>query len=358
METYRLYPKNTDRAKFLSDTITFLKFPLAVLVVVLHSDLSTKPYECMGITSEAISAPCYANLSWFFSRYLAYAAVPCFFVISGFLLFYNVQNYNKSKYLEKLQKRCKSLMLPYTVWCLIYLLLYRIIGQENFVLSQVPNLFDGSLSPIGFIYTLFIKPLDGPLWFIRNLFMMVVLSPIFYIVIKKTKYALPISLLILTQIVHSPIVESILWFSFGISFALNNFDFLFFCRKWIAIILLIVIASVVFDVAFYNYFGFHISSYFTIFKIMGVFGIGYWLVTLSPKISQNTVLNNASFTIYAYHGLAVMLLPPIIYNLVNPMGGAIILTYFLTIVIVVIIGVVLSVLINKNHIIKTILCGR
>lgn len=317
MNNYRLQSKGSDRAIILSDTINFLKFPLAVLVVILHCDLSTKPYELMGISANEISDTIYANVSWFLSRYLAYAAVPCFFVISGFLLFYNVQDYNRKTYISKLQKRCKSLLIPYISWCLIYVILYWIVGQKNLILSEIPNLFDNTLSPLRFIFIVFVKPIDGPLWFIRNLFAMVVLSPFLYYIIKRTKFMVPIALLVLTQIVHSPIIESFLWFSFGISFAVHKFDYLYFCYKWLGIITVITILSVVVDYIVYPHINSHITGYFSIFKIMTVFGIGYWCVKEFPKMAHNSVFNNSSFTIYAYHGFAVFTLIPIIYILVR-----------------------------------------
>ena len=110
MNNFKIDKADTYHTDLLSGTITFLKFPLAVLVVILHADLITKPIERIGlydlenreantILSKAndleISEPLYTNISWLLSRYLAYAAVPSFFVISGFLLFYKVKDYNR-----------------------------------------------------------------------------------------------------------------------------------------------------------------------------------------------------------------------------------------------------------------------
>lgn len=357
MNDYCLQSKDSDRAKILSNVIKFLKFPLAVLVVILHSDLSTKPFELMGLTADDLADPLYATISWLLSRYLAYAAVPCFFVISGFLLFYNVVGYDRKIYLGKLKKRCKSLLIPYISWCVIYLFLYWVVGQKNIILSEIPNLFDNSLSPLSFIVTVFVKPLDGPLWFIRNLFAMVVLSPILYYIINRTKFLLPLSLLVLTQMVHSPIIESFLWFSSGISFAVHKFDFLYFCYKWLGICLSITLLSVILDFILYPQINMHMTGYFSIFKIMTVFGIGYLCVKRFPSLSNNTILNECSFTIYAYHGFAVLIFIPLIYKIIAKWGG-VIATYAITIVLIVLMGVALSVLINSNSKIRKILCGR
>lgn len=356
MNNYNLDNISAERKDLLSATITFLKFPLAVLVVMLHADLITKPIERVGLSSLEVTEPLYTNISWFLSRYIAYAAVPSFFVISGFLLLYNVKDYDKTVYLSKLSKRVKSLLVPYTIWCLIYLLLYWLIGQENILFSEVPNLFSGELSPIQLLVNIFIKPLDGPLWFIRNLFVMVVLSLVLYAIIRRTKYLVPLFFLVLTQVVHSPIVESVLWFTFGMSFAIHRFDFLYFCRKWLNVSIPITLGIFIFDAILQP--DHHIYGHFSIFKIMSVLGIGYWCMQKHREWANNTVLNGSSFTIYAYHGLMVLLLPPLLLKTLNGVLGGVILTYFATILIVVVIGVLLSIIINKNKVVRTLLCGR
>lgn len=356
MNNYNIDSISDERKDLLSSTITFLKFPLAVLVVILHADLITKPIERVGLSNLAINEPLYTNISWFLSRYMAYAAVPSFFIISGFLLLYNVKDYDKTVYLSKLSKRVKSLLVPYTLWCLIYLLLYWLIGQENILFSEVPNLFSGELSPIQLLVNIFIKPLDGPLWFIRNLFVMVVLSPVLYAIIRRTKYLVPLFFLLLTQVVHSPIVETVLWFTFGMSFAIHRFDFLYFCRKWMPVSIAITIGVFILDAILQPEQ--HFYGHFSIFKIMSVLGLGYWCIQKHRAWADNKVLNGSSFTIYAYHGLMVLLLPPVLLRALNGMLGGVIQTYFITILLVVVTGVLLSIIINKNKVIRTLLCGR
>ena len=45
LDSYRIDRANQKQADLISRTITFLKFPLAVLVVILHANLLTKPTE-------------------------------------------------------------------------------------------------------------------------------------------------------------------------------------------------------------------------------------------------------------------------------------------------------------------------
>lgn len=358
MNQYALDALDDRRKSILSNSITFLKFPLAILVVILHVDISTKPIENIGLNNLELTEPLYMQVSWLFSRYLAYAAVPAFFIISGFLLFYNVHEYNKDIYLRKVRSRVKSLLIPYISWNLLYLLLYWLIGHENILFAEGKNIFDESYTNLNFFIALFVKPLDGPLWFIRNLFVLVLISPVLYHIIKRSWYCLPFSLLLLTQFVHNSLIETFLWFSFGLSFSIHRFDFLCFCRKYLAVSLMIVFVTVALDYMLYPYLQTHISKHSSVFKIMAVFGIGYWCVQKYNNISQHKVLNESSFTLYAYHGIAVLGLTPVVYKyLWNNTGGAI-FGYVINIIIIIILGVALSVIINRIPILRKIFCGR
>jgi len=130
------------RVKLLSNTISFLRFPLAVLVVFLHADYSIYAYETLGLTDIQLTYPIYSMVSWVMSHYIAYTAVPIFFIISVFLLFYNVPDYNFNSYKQKIQKRVKSLLVPYLTWNMLYLVAFAIIGHDNIILTEVPNILD------------------------------------------------------------------------------------------------------------------------------------------------------------------------------------------------------------------------
>ena len=74
--------------ELLSKTIGYLRFPLAVGVVLIHNKMGE-----INIQGDVIN---YKDWPWlshtmdFFSAVLPTIAVPLFFFISGFLFFYNV----------------------------------------------------------------------------------------------------------------------------------------------------------------------------------------------------------------------------------------------------------------------------
>ena len=97
--------KDDNKAELLSICINFMKFPLAIMVVVLHSTLIGKPIERVGIDNIDAIAPQYSSITWFFGNFIGNCAVPIFFIISGFLLFYNIEKYTAATYAYKMKKR-------------------------------------------------------------------------------------------------------------------------------------------------------------------------------------------------------------------------------------------------------------
>lgn len=360
IESYKIDKSDAERTDLLSATITFVKFPLAVLVVILHANILTKPVENIGITVDLASEyPVFAAVTWILSRFLAYLAVPSFFVISGFLLFYNVERLDISTYRSKLQRRIHTLIIPYIVWNIIYFVVLWIIDPKNLPLFTIYDVYH-EWNPIRLLYEVFVRPLDGPLWFIRNLFAMVIISPLFYWAARKVGLLVPLLLLCTTQFAGNSIIESLLWFSMGVSLSVMRIDFLRLCRdlvRWCGVILAI---GCIVDIYVFANTGTHsVIGYFTIFKIMLVFALGYWMIQKHRSWANNRILNNSTFMIYAYHGapqcwLLGLLLPV---GLNYGEGGAI-MAYVVTFILIVIVGVVISIPIHKSKMLSKILTGR
>lgn len=143
----------------LSKTFDLLRFPLAILVVYLHIAPVISPLAYVDVPTDAYY---YVNKT---VCLIAACAVPCFFLISGYLLVFNIKKLTISIYGEKLRKRVKTLLIPYIIWnvmAFVYLKLTR----------QWPDSVTFS--------ALFLAPANFPLWFVRNLIVMVVLFPLFW----------------------------------------------------------------------------------------------------------------------------------------------------------------------------------
>ena len=104
-----------------SECINMLRFPLAILVVFVHSfgaDIDVAQLHASVLSGAAI----YDYVRLFCSVVIARSAVPIFFIISGYLLFLKVEEYSKQVYVGKMRKRWHSLVIPYLAWNVLIVL--------------------------------------------------------------------------------------------------------------------------------------------------------------------------------------------------------------------------------------------
>lgn len=150
--------------KTLSKTFSLLRLPLAVLVVYLHIDSLPVPVsECMQMGEGAVY-----NLIKIMVVQIANLAVPCFYIISGYLLLHK-----RTDYKILLKKKARSLLLPYVLWNLIAALyIYATQRIDHFS-----------------FYGFFLSPANFPLWFLRDLIVLTLLSPVIRQIVEKMKYA-------------------------------------------------------------------------------------------------------------------------------------------------------------------------
>ncbi len=169
--------------------ITALRFPLALLVVLIHCDIAQRT---TGANSQFADI---APLCEFFSKRITAVAVPMFFVISGFLFFRGKQEFTLADYKAKLQSRVTTLVVPYVAWNLVAFLIYAAkdlaAGQSlQFPLSLnlfwgVRELSGGSVNILGQQIGATLAPVQVPLWFVRDLIVLAAASPVLHFLIKR-----------------------------------------------------------------------------------------------------------------------------------------------------------------------------
>lgn len=170
-------------------TIDNLKFVLAVAVVFIHCRI---PYA----TDYKFTIPYY--IERLFSIVLPSVAVPSFYIISGFLFFYSLQNWNTNTYILKIQRRVNTLIVPYLLWNIIpvLLVLLRVVGgslitQQEVSLSAILGVLTDNVSYHTFWdmhrNDYMFLPMNMPLWFLRELIILVFASPFIYVFIRYTK---------------------------------------------------------------------------------------------------------------------------------------------------------------------------
>lgn len=140
-------------------------------------------------------------------------AVPVFFIISGYLLF---QHYN----ISKIARRTRTVFVPFLLWSIITIAVFTFLQHVPFLSSYFNNQFQ--LTSESVFTRTFIKPLNGALWFLRDLYILVLISPIILFV-NKSRLCSNIVLLCLFIIwIIQPVrflTESGLFFYLGTYFA-------------------------------------------------------------------------------------------------------------------------------------------
>lgn len=227
-----------------SKVIDVLRFPMAILVVFIHASFLYETRDGVSIF-EGFDSSLYRAVNFLVIDNICLIAVPLFFFISGYLFFAKVKDFTFIVYKEKLKKRISSLLVPYLIWNLFVIILYFIVQH------LCPSLVSGRNKPIvdftildyigSFVSMKLVnacgvnEPIDGPLWFVRDLMVMCVLSPLVYYLNRWTKWVWPlISMLIwmfLPSFLLIPSNSAIFFFSFGSYLALNKVDFVELINK-------------------------------------------------------------------------------------------------------------------------------
>lgn len=190
--------------KELSKIIESSRFILILGVVFVHAGVHTIT------TNNAVwdfdAYPVYTNLSYFLSRMFGLVCVPLFFFFSGFLYFYR-PGFSKKVYWNKTKSRVKSLLIPYILWNLLVLAIL-FLSQTIF-----PEMMSGQtkiVTSYGFsdCVSIFTVPLANQFWYIRNLMVISVLSPVVYCVVVKMGGARIVALLFFVYVLGSTVLCS------------------------------------------------------------------------------------------------------------------------------------------------------
>ncbi len=138
---------------------------------------------------------------------LGYLSMVFFFILSGFLFYYNINR--PSEAVLKMKKRLKTLLVPYLVWFLIVSFYMLINGDYKIVLYM------------DFLEKIFLSPIDGPMWYCLALLLLMIPSPL--IVKLKNKKLMSTILLLISIIllnlrffgVIKPLLSFTKWWWYG-----------------------------------------------------------------------------------------------------------------------------------------------
>lgn len=301
-----------DSEAMFSRVIDFLRFPLIAGVVLLHS---ATPLIVVGGQTVEIGASdlhVYRIISSFLSNVLGRLAVPLFFFISGYLFFYKT-DFTRKIYGDKLKKRARSLLVPYLFWNVAMLSFYFValsipvvaawFNGPEYTWSYVMQAMWGIPGQDGMTY-----PLAYQFWFIRDLIVIVLLTPAVYWIITKTKLYGVLFLGLLWYLQWflpyvgsrgiSPVV--LFFFTLGAWFSVNRKNVIDVCNrvKWLAVFYIpVAIADVCTKGQPYNSY---IHNIGILFGILFVFVVAAALLR-KGWVRESAFLSSASFFVFAVH---------------------------------------------------------
>lgn len=259
-----------------------------------------------------------------FSEGLCRVAVPIFFLISGYLFFVRLEEWNTAVWREKLKNRVNTLLIPYLIWNLISLLYLLGRSYLAFVLLNIGDDFDiaAGYHAFGGLRAFWDSGTGGlpnnyPLWFIRDLMVFVTLAPVIHHYVRKTGIAglilLYTAYLIQLWKVPGLSLEGLFFFSFGAFLSIRKMDFAdFFQTRRIAAACIAVPLVLIMVLAYGNNdaaWG-YARRLFTPFGASCTIGMAAWLIQ-RQRMSIHPFLSQSTFFVFAAHGTIVL---PLIYT--------------------------------------------
>ncbi|MCD8305567.1 MAG: acyltransferase [Prevotella sp.] len=264
-------------------------------------------------------------------------AVPTFFFISGYLYFIKTdmaKGIAGINYVEKTKRRIKSLLIPYLSWNIIVFLLFSCMamltsGDSVMEKDGYKSILDCSLLDIWKnMYALDSTgmPIVNALWFIRDLFIISLCSPLVFLIAKYLKWFGVILLgLFLLLNIHLPFkgFSTACWFYFtwGAYMGLNKKNLFSTVSERtsilmnVAIVALMIFASIgyFYDIQFSGFI-YHVGTVTMIFGAMVVYEN-----RASDRWQKKTfILSTASFFIYASHKPILVIIRRYSFKLLHP----------------------------------------
>lgn len=284
-----------------SKPIEWLRFFCAICVVFLHAGIPSDAQDTISCHN-GISDTLRIIISHGFCR----VAVPIFFIISGYLFFIGLTDWDFRQWGSKLKKRVNSLLIPYILWNILSILVSW--GAHEFVSTpiihnpwSVAMLYDTGTG----------LPHNYPLWFIRNLMILNLLAPLIYVYVRRTRIFGIVILFLLYFFNYWTTLPGFeatgfFFYSLGALISISQLDMPDLCRKIrlptaIAAVplLLLMILSHGHNPPLWEY----THRIFALIGSISTIGI---VTHFIDRIKVSDFLSKSAFFVYAAHGTIVL----------------------------------------------------
>jgi surface polysaccharide O-acyltransferase-like enzyme len=196
----------------LSHRIKVISLISMIMVMYIHSiNIYSNSAEVILDYSTNLDSQLVVFIQLFISDGIARVAVPLFFMISGYLYFFNLCQFTQI-YRQKVPNRIKSLIIPYIFWSILVILIFIFLQAMPYSGAFFNGKHVLDFSFIELVNALLITPLNYPLWFLRDLIVVVfIYSPLIFISLKFSPRIF-LSVLLILWLSNIDQVESYKWF--------------------------------------------------------------------------------------------------------------------------------------------------
>lgn len=293
-----------DIDKAASNKISNLGFVSACLVVLIHCPKTS------GVGIQFFHE--------FIPGFLTYVPVAFFFMVSGFFLCLKFRTRKGSWwncYRAELAKRWRSLMIPYLVLNLLWLGCVLAYQWPNIRMGDHdvahPFVWFDLLRALGFGGERY--PIDGPLWFVRSLFLFAMFVPVCFSILcrKSIAYVAVTALFILNcfswdwvgcpAVLETVCPEWMMFFLLGAVFATHGIPRVGRCKGCALLFVGVLMAFVARGGCFQDGIVLRGLSQLTRFVLIA----GCW--GLVPDVAWPKVLTGNAFPVFALHWPLVMI---------------------------------------------------
>lgn len=344
--------------KLLSQTIHFLRFPLIFSVVLSHTDF-------VGVATNGMAAiqkgayPIYDFVHQLVKGEFASLDVSSFFFFAGFLFFYKTK-FSAVTYANKLKNRVHTLLIPYFFWNALVILI--MLGANWFLKGLTTganeSFADKSITEWLSMFWVYQErtPVAGQFWFIRDLMMMGLISPILYTLIKYLKW-IWVPLVGYFWLVNTPTLvigfgfEALFFFSLGAWFSIHGVNFATLFRsirkQTLALFLVLVVVNMLLwsSECIQTYGILH-----NINVLIGMAAVFGWVARGKElnKINISEKIASSNFFIYAYHLIMMVFMLKVWVKIFSPVNDvSLIIGFFVLPILVAAIGMGIYHLLKK-----------
>ena len=299
-----------------SQVVNYLKSICCIGVVSIHTLSDRVMVNGQNLLVESADWPVFLQIM----HLLQAVFVPSFFFLSGFLFFLNFKEMSWDFFLTKGRKRVRSLLMPYIVGNIVLLVVLYVAKRVTGGVWAAHSI-DFSMPVWAFLKAVFWRPSNPVFWFLRDLMLVMLVSPILCFLLLRPKW---ITLAVLGFLWLSTLwpsgfsgfsAASFFFFTAGAAFSLSRVDFVeFFTEKrigrWCTISYLLL-----FPIAFYtdNAVVLNALIFFSIPVLVRM------VASVSrPADARPLIGAAAAFFIYAYHHYLQITLKALLYLWIKP----------------------------------------